>query len=42
MQIADFYRQADEPDRARAAYTHVLELDPNYQAALDGVSALDD
>lgn len=41
MQIADFYQQADVLDRARAAYEHVLALDSNYQAALDGLTALD-
>ncbi len=41
MQIADFYRQANVLDRARAAYEHVLEVDPNYQAAVDALAALD-
>jgi hypothetical protein len=41
MQIADFYKQADVPDRAEAAYRHILDIDPNYDAARDALTAMD-
>jgi tetratricopeptide (TPR) repeat protein len=40
MQIAAFYEQADAPERARAAYEHVIELDPNNEAAQAALAAL--
>lgn len=41
MQIAGFYQQAGALDRARAAYQHVIEVDPNYDPARDALAALD-
>jgi O-antigen ligase/tetratricopeptide (TPR) repeat protein len=42
MQIGGFYEEADALDRARAAYEHVIELDPNNEAAQAALDNLND
>ncbi|MBZ0290803.1 MAG: O-antigen ligase family protein [Anaerolineae bacterium] len=40
MQIAGFYEQANVMDREKAAYQHVLDIDPNHKEARDALSKL--
>jgi len=41
MQIGDFYQQASAFDRARVAYQHIIDVDPNHEAAREALAALD-
>lgn len=40
MQIAGFYHQADALDNEKAAYQHVLDIDPNRRDARDALAKL--
>jgi tetratricopeptide (TPR) repeat protein len=40
MQIAGFYGQANVIDREKAAYEHVLDIDPNHKEARDALARL--
>ena len=40
MLIAGFYQQTNVPDREKAAYEHVLDIDPNNNAAREALAKL--